>query len=50
MSVKSSRHLTAKVVELLDPYMRMVVLGEGMTYPEGDPTDLAAGANRCAIS
>ncbi|MCA1847534.1 MAG: hypothetical protein LC704_00850 [Actinobacteria bacterium] len=50
MNAESTRRLTAKVVELLDPYMPMVVLGERVTHPEGDPTDLEAGANRCAIS
>ena len=50
MNVESTRRLTAKEVKVLDPYMLMVVLGERVTHPEGDPTDLEAGANRCAVS
>lgn len=31
-------------------YLRIVELNEAGTMPEGDPTDLEAGANRCAVS
>src|SRR5579864_8506783 len=31
-------------------YVRIVELNEAGTMPEGDPTDLEAGANRCAVS
>jgi hypothetical protein len=50
MNVNSTRLLTAKVVELLDPYMPMVVPGKRVIHPEGDPTDLEAGARRSANS
>ncbi len=50
MNVKSTRRLTAKVVELRDPYMPVAVPGERVTHSEGEPTDLESGANRCAIS
>ncbi len=41
MNVKSTRRLTAKEVE---------VLGQRVIHPKGEPTDLEADANRCAIS
>ena len=31
-------------------FARIVELNEAGTLPEGDPTDLEAGANRCAVS
>ena len=31
-------------------HSRIVALNEAGTMPEGDPTDLEAGANRCAVS
>ena len=31
-------------------YLRIVELNEAGVLPEGDPTDLEAGANRCAVS
>ena len=30
-------------------YERIVKLNEAGTLPEGDPTELEAGANRCAV-
>jgi hypothetical protein len=50
MNIKSPRRLTAKAVEALDPYMLMAEFGKRSIHPEGDPTDLEAGANRCAVS
>jgi glyoxylase-like metal-dependent hydrolase (beta-lactamase superfamily II)/rhodanese-related sulfurtransferase len=31
-------------------YLRIVELNEAGKFPDGDPTDLEAGANRCAVS
>ena len=31
-------------------HTRIVALNEAGVMPEGDPTDLEAGANRCAVS
>ena len=50
MSVESRRRLTAKEVEALDLHRLMAVPGKRVIHPEGDPTALEAGANRCAIS
>jgi hypothetical protein len=65
MDAGTARRLSATVVETLDPYLLMAVLGKrvihpgvrarGMTrtarmLPGGDTTCLDAGANRCAVS
>jgi hypothetical protein len=50
MNVESTRRLRAKEVEVPDLCMPMVVPGKRVIHPEGDPTDLAAGVNRCAVS
>jgi glyoxylase-like metal-dependent hydrolase (beta-lactamase superfamily II)/rhodanese-related sulfurtransferase len=39
-----------RIPETPPNYIRIVELNEAGTMPEGDPTDLEAGANRCAVS
>lgn len=45
---------TERILQRLPPtppnYLRIVALNEDGVLPEGDPTDLEAGANRCAVS
>jgi hypothetical protein len=48
--MKTARRLSAKDVEVLDLYMLMAAPGTRVIHPEGDPTALEAGTNRCAIS
>jgi len=44
------RAMTANVMPTPPNYESITRLNESGTTPEGDPTDLEAGANRCAIS
>jgi glyoxylase-like metal-dependent hydrolase (beta-lactamase superfamily II)/rhodanese-related sulfurtransferase len=50
----SEKAFVARILERIPPtppnYARIVELNEAGTLPEGDPTDLEAGANRCAVS
>lgn len=43
------RRITARVPPAPANYERIVALNEAGRMPEGDPTDLEAGANRCAV-
>jgi len=43
------RRITMRVPPAPANYERIVVLNEAGRLPEGDPTDLEAGANRCAL-
>jgi len=42
--------LTSRLPETPPNFARIVELNEAGELPEGDPTDLEAGANRCAVS
>ncbi len=50
----SEQAFVERILERLPPtppnYLRIVALNEDGLLPDGDPTDLEAGANRCAIS
>jgi hypothetical protein len=50
----SERAFVDRLVSRLPPappnYTRIVELNEQGELPEGDPTDLEAGANRCAVA
>jgi hypothetical protein len=52
--LRSEDDFVAAILNRIPPtppnYVRIVELNEAGTLPEGDPTDLEAGANRCAVS
>jgi hypothetical protein len=41
--------LTANLPPTPPNFVRIVELNEAGEFPTGDPTDLEAGANRCAV-
>ena len=43
-------HLMSRLPPNPPSYEAIVKLNEKGQFPEGDPTDLESGANRCAIS
>ncbi len=43
-------HILKRIPPTPPNYTRIVELNESGVLPEGDPTDLEAGANRCAVS
>jgi len=52
--IASEQTFVERITSRLPPtppnFTRIVELNEAGTLPEGDPTDLEAGANRCAVS
>jgi glyoxylase-like metal-dependent hydrolase (beta-lactamase superfamily II)/rhodanese-related sulfurtransferase len=52
--LRSKDDFVAAILNRIPPtppnYVRIVELNEAGAMPEGDPTDLEAGANRCAVS
>lgn len=52
--LRSESTFVERVVSRLPPtppnFLRIVELNEAGEFPSGDPTDLEAGANRCAIA
>jgi hypothetical protein len=49
-----TKHIDAETLSKLPPtppnFARIVNLNEAGEFPTGDPTDLEAGANRCAVT